>query len=322
MKLDLRSYKHHTSRLWRWMVSKDMTIFIMFVGLVTVVWWGRTMSSSRDGEIRVQLTYSGVDDRITFSTPLPLEIIVGIRDNGQQIRKVAKQDLILPLNLSTLLTEKQGKLMLTAEMLRPRLQDILPGSTIIQHIEPENIAIPYQLQERKIVPIRLKARIQFKPQYQMKMPAILSQDSICIYGTEQALQSIHCIYTDSILIDNFCDSITESVSLQLPAGIRTAYSKIYVTHVAEQYTDKSFTIPIQVRNAPKGKQLRLFPQMAEVKVQVGISHYSQVSQDDLVAVCDYPTMPSQALSVEIVSKNPYISNIRSNTSSVEYIIKR
>lgn len=322
MRFDFQQYKHHASRIWGWLLSKDIIIFLMFVGLVSIVWWGRTMSSSRDSNLRIQLNYSGVEDCVHFSTPLPSYLNVSIRDTGRQLRQISKQDITLTLNLSSLLTNIDGTLILDAEMLRPRLQDILPGSTLILHITPEQIKTQYSFQEQKVVPIVLCSQVECAPQHQLKKQPILSQDSVCIYGTKQALNSIQYIQTDSINILDLRDSVTQSVALLFPSTVRSTTSHLQVTYLAEQFTDKSFILPIKVDSVPVGEHVRIFPPTTKVMVRVGMSHYSKVTQEDFVVTCQYPKQISDALNIEIHTKNPYISNIRCLPSSVEYIIER
>ena len=322
MQLNLKPYKHHASRIWLWLLSKDILIFLLFVGLVFAFWWGRSMTSSRDGNIRVEINYSGVDDRVVFATPLPTQLTVSVRDNGKQLRQLSRQTLSLNLNLSSLIIEREGMLQLTADMLRPRLQDILPGSTIVLQIIPEQFQTSYHIESTKMVPIMLQAQVRYAAQYQAKNLPLLSTDSVRIYGTEKVLSDIDCIYTDSILINNLRDSITQTVALQLPSSIRCSTTQIQVTFQAEQFTDKSFTLPIRTLLVPEGEHMRLFPQQTTIVVRVGMSHYSQVTVEDLAAVCYYPSKHCDALPIEIQTNNPYISNIRCYPSAVEYIIER
>lgn len=322
MKFTFQSYKRKAIHLWNWLLSKDILIFLLFIGLVSAFWWGRSMTSSRDGNIRVELNYSGVDNRVVFSTPLPSYITVNVRDNGRQLRLLSKQDLNLTINLSTLLIEPKGTLHITAETLRPRLQDILPGSTIIQHFSPEQITNTYDIQSLKHVPIILQSRIEYAPQHQLKSLPKLSMDSVCIYGQEKTLENIQGIYTDTLTITNLRDSVTQDVALQIPTDIRCTTNQIQVLLQAEQFTDKSFKIPISTHNVPQGEHIRLFPQETTVVVRVGISHYPQVTVEDIMAVCQYPMSHLSQLPIEITTNNPYISNIRCYPSSVEYIIER
>jgi hypothetical protein len=280
------------------------------------------MTSSRDGNIRVEINYSGVDDRVVFATPLPTQLTVSVRDNGKQLRQLSRQTLSLNLNLSSFIAERGGMLQLTADMLRPRLQDILPGSTIVLQIIPEQFQTSYHIQSAKTVPILLQAQVRYAAQYQAKNLPLLSIDSVRIYGTEKVLSDIDCIYTDSILINDLRDSITQTVALQLPSSIRCSTTQIQVTFQAEQFTDKSFTLPICPLLVPEGEHMRLFPQQTTIVVRVGMSHYAQVTVEDLAAVCYYPSKHCDALPIEIQTNNSYISNIRCYPSAVEYIIER
>ena len=90
----------------------------------------------------------------------------------------------------------------------------------------------------------------------------------------------------------------------------------------EQFTDKTFTLPIQVNNLPAQETIHLFPQEVVVTVRVGISHFAQINEADLQAVCPYPTKGAATLPIEIIHTNPNITQIRTNIREVEYIIER
>ena len=295
----------------------------MIVGLVTIIWWGRTMSSSmRDAKFTINVIYSGVEDCIQFATPLPSQIEATISDEGRNLRYLSKQSLTITLDLSHHFTEKQGKLTLTGDMIRPRLQDILPGTAMIEQLSPDKFETSYHLQNSKSVPIVLDYNVQCIPQHQLKGKPLLSADSILIYGSDDMLSSVDTIYTNTISLTNISDTVRHTVDLQIPTTVRAKTTSIQVTFISEQFTDKSFTLPIQVLSVPHGERVRLFPKETTVTVRVGVSSYAQVEARDIVVSCNYPSQVCNALPLEAYSDNPYISNIRLYPSSVEYIIER
>lgn len=323
MKTHFQQYKQLAFRLWRWLLSKDMLIFLMFVGLVTIIWWGRTMSSSmRDAKFTINVIYSGVEDCIQFATPLPSQIEATISDEGRNLRYLSKQNLTITLDLSHYFTEKQGMLTLTGDMIRPRLQDILPGTAIIEQLSPDKFETFYSQQNSKYVPIVLDYNVQCIPQHQLKGKPIQSLDSILIYGSDDMLSSIDNITTSTITLTNISDTVRHTVDLQIPTSVRTKTTLLQVTFISEQFTDKSFTLPIQVLDVPQGEHVRLFPKETTVTVRVGVSSYAQVEASDIVVSCNYPLQVCNALPLEVHSDNPHISNIRIYPSSVEYIIER
>ena len=308
-------------RLWLWLLKKDVLIFLLFVGLVSIFWWGRTMSSPRDMEIHIPITYNGLTEQFVLSKTLPQSITATVRDNGQQLRKIRQNDLHLSINITPYLSSSEGRIALTADILRPRLQDLLPGSTAIQQILPEIIESDYYVQQMKTVPVVVQSQVNVAPQHQLVGEAITTPNQIQIYGNQEDISHIDYILTDSIFVSDLRDNIRLETQLQVPEGIRVSSKSVQVEWQAEQFTEKSFTLPIQVLDMPEGMHIRLFPQQIHVTVRVGISHFEMVHQNDLQAFCHYPIQQCNALPVEVTTTNTYISNIRFSPTSVEYMIQ-
>jgi hypothetical protein len=317
-----RSYKHRWSRFWRWLLSKDIIVFIMFVGLVAVFWWGRSMSSLRDENIRIQINYSGVAERIAFTTPLPKYFDIKVRDKGRELRQILGNELTITINLSEHLKAREGIVILTADMLRSQLQDVLPGTTTILEVLPQKIETKYVYQSEKKVPVVLRSRINYASEHFQTDEPELAMDSVSIFGSEQALKKVDRIYTDSLIVTDLTDTLTRAISLELPHNIRAAYNEVDVTCFAEQYTDLSFNIPIQVIGLPANEDIRLFPQETKVTVRVGFSNFTTVKKENFSVTCLYPEQVSDVLPLEVTTTNPNISNIRIYPSSIEYIIER
>ena len=303
------------------LLRKDVLIFLLFVGLVSIFWWGRTMSSPRDVDLRVSLAYTGISEQVVFEDELPESMKIIVRDNGQQLRKIRHQDLNLTINLSPYLSEEIGSLALTADVLRSRLQDILPGSTSIQQINPELIASAYYVQQQKTVPVVVQSLVSAAPQHQLLGEPHVTPSSVRVFGSREAIEQIDHVLTDSIRMTDLREEVIREVALQLPAGGRVSPTTVQVAWKAEPFTEKSFTLPVEVLGVPEGTRVRLFPQQVGVTVRVGVSHFAHVQESDLKAVCYYPSKPIKSLPIELITANPYISNIRISPSSVEYMIQ-
>jgi hypothetical protein len=307
-------------RLWLWLLRKDILIFLLFVGITSIFWWGRAMSSPRDVEIHVPVTYTGVSEQIVFEQTLPKIITLSVRDNGRQLRQIAHQHLNLHINLSHYLSREEGTITLSADILRPRLQDLLPGSTTILQIEPETIESAYYIQQTKLVPVVVQSQVTIASQHQLDGDKRIVPNMVQIFGNQDAIDTIHYVMTDSIQVTNLRDSVRITTNLITPEGIRIHPKTVDVLWKAEPFTEKTFTIPVQVIDIPEGKHVRLFPQQVNVVVRVGISHFTEVQANDLQVICHYPKQQCSALPVEVLTNNPYITNIRISPSSVEYLI--
>lgn len=322
MKIDFDIIGKRIRYVWFWLLRKDILIFLLFVGLVTGFWWGRTMSSPRDVTIAIPVTYSGIDQQVVFNQALPQILDVTIRDNGKQLRQIKNNAHVLDYDLRAYVSNKEGQIILTAENMRQKLQDLLPGSTKIQKITPEHFTTTYYRQEQKRVPVVVQSHIDLAPQNQLVCAPVVIPDTLVLFGSKEILDSITYIQTQPLYINQLRDSVTVQVPLQIPRGVRVSHQQVKILYLAEQFTEKSFTLPIQVKNAPADIQVRLFPQTVNVVARVGVSHFSQVQASDIEAYCLFPEAYSEALEVRIHTQNPHITNLRISPEKVEYMINQ
>lgn len=302
------------------MLRKDAFVFLLFVGLATLFWWGRAMTSQRDIEMKLPVVYSNIPPQVVFNTPPPTQIEVILRDNGRLLRQVQHTKPTITISLTDKLNN--GTLRLSTDVLRQKIQDNLPGSTTIQQIRPEEIHSTFYIEATKQVPILLCAEWTMEQQYQLSLPPVLTPSVVDIYGTQEAIDTIDVIRTEHLLVEKVYDTVQRQARLQIPSGIRTNIQEISVSWIAEVFTDKSFVLPIEVNNLPSNEMIHLFPQSTTVTARVGISHFSDITADDIKAVCEYPTTAQTTLPVQVICNNPYITQVRSSIREVEYIIER
>lgn len=96
------------------------------------------MSTARDVRIVLPIVYSNIPEHIAFETPLPTQLYVTIRDNGKQLRQISRSHHELTLNIESQLTQAEGVVQISSEILRPKLQDMLPGSTVVLQVQPRS----------------------------------------------------------------------------------------------------------------------------------------------------------------------------------------
>ena len=271
--------------------------------------------------MRIPVTYTDIPSCVSLENNLPESIEIIVRDEGKQLLKVRRQDLHLHINLAVYMQQDCGELALVSEILRPRLLEQLPGSMRLQHISPEEHIVVYTRESSKKVAVRLQASVRMAEQYHLVSAVRLTPDSVEVYG--EGLDSIDYVETDSILVEGLRDTVRKSVSLLVPKGLRLSDRVVEAEWVSEQFTEKGFTLPISVRGIPEGERIRLFPQVADVTVRVGVKHFASVVKEDLELYCDYPRDEEiEYLELQVASSNPHVRNIRIQPHQVEYIIER
>ena len=98
-----------------------------------------------------------------------------------------------------------------------------------------------------------------------------------------------------------------------PEAIRIGY--------AHPRTEKVLTVPIRVKNEPRGKRIHLFPNTAEVTLQMRLDQFSEITEKDVDAYCEYPQKPADAIKVHIEVKNKKARCTKVKPEKVEYIVE-
>lgn len=314
--------RKQATRCWRWLVKWDVPTYLLFVLLASVIWWGSAMSTSREARIVLPIVYTDIPEQIEFDTPLPTQLTVTVRDNGKQLRQISRAHHELTLSIESQLTQNEGVVQVSAEILRPKLQDMLPGSTVVLQVQPEVIEVTYHKLEKKTVPVQLQAQWSAASQYQMVGEPQVTPQQVNVYGRHKDLRGIRSIATDSIVLNGICDSVRYQAMLTVPEGLRVSPAVVEVLFVAEQFTEKTFVLPVQVQNVPRGESLILFPHEVSVSVRVCMSHFAEVNEQDFSATCAFPKTEQASIPVTITHHNPYVTNVRVTPDALEYIIER
>ncbi len=322
MKIDFTRINTHIKRIWMWLVSKDAMMFLLFVGMVTLVWWGQTMSSEREMRVKLPINYTNIPPEVVFDQPLPTYVIVTLQDKGKMLRRIQHNSPTVQMDLTNQFAENTGMLHIPADWIRQQLASVLPETSKIQYVQLDLNTIQYQLQTSKPVPVQLSAYWTLAQQHQLEKMPMLEPDTIYIYGTKEQIAHIESIKTDSVVLLDLAKNTQKTLGLRIPDGMRSSAQSVAISWQIEPFTEKTFTLPITVKNLPTNEVIHLFPKELTATVRVGISHFSDIQASDFQAICWYPQANENTLPVEIVYTTPYATNVRSNIREVEYIIER
>ncbi len=316
-------WQHCKVALKGYVQSRNWGTFCLFLVFATILWYGHALNSTRDQKLHIPITYTGLNDEVMFAEELPQSFTIYVRDQGKRLR-LYKDERFTPIqvDLHGLTVAEQGTLQLTTEAVRQKITDQLQGTTRLQRVLPENISVKYYKQHHKVVPVRLVGNVSVAPQYQFVLEPVITPTQIDVYGAKETLESLQEVQTEVVEITQVKDSIRMPVSLHPIDGVRFAVSKAEIHAVAEQFTEKVFTLPIRVVGAPEEEILRLFPPTADVTVRVGISHFNDVTAADLQVECAYPTTQVSQLPLQLRYTSPYITQARVSPIEVEYIIEK
>lgn len=301
---------------------REILIFLFFLLLAGLIWYGHAMNSVRSATLPVTINYKGIPDNILFDEPLPSIVHIEVRDAGKRLRSY-HNTLDLTFDVSTQLKQDSGHVQIPADLLRNGINTLLQGTTKLQNITPEQLGGTYFRQHSKKVPIRLNASVSPATQYQIIGEPILQPQRVNVFGRKSQLDTLTCLNTQLLSAEGIKDTTVLYIALNVPEGLRVNDNTIRVTYSTEQFTEKTVTLPIIPRHVPEGERLRLFPSEATVFLRVGVAHFNDIKeQEDIKVYCDYPRNGEEKLTLEVKCRNPYVTYSRCNPASVEFLIEK
>ena len=300
----------------------EALVFAFFLALATVIWYGHAMSSVRSSTVKVQVQYVGIEDDILFTDTLPSTVEIEVRDAGRRLKMYHVNPPTLTFDLSNQISGENGKVMLSADVIRNAVVSLIQGTTKLQNVTPELIQAAWYRQHSKTVPIRLRCQVTPAAQQQLVGETQPQTNSVIIYGDQRQVDTIEYIYTQFLFVEDVRDTMTLTVPLEAPNGIRLSTPEIQVQVIAEPFTEKIMTLPLATRRVPEDVTLRLFPSEVSVVLRVGVAHFAEIKEDDIKVFCNYPSRPTDKLPVQVECSNPHVTYTRCTPASVEFLIEK
>ena len=281
------------------------------------------MQSVRNARVVVPIHYAGIPEDAYFDHGrLPATLKIEVRDAGKRLRMYQVNPPELTIDLSTQMQSESGTVRISSDVLRRSLTDLLQGTSKLVSAEPEQISMEYVRQEEKRVPVMLRSDFLPAAEYQLVGSPTLLQQELSVYGTEEQLASLQAIATEDSLLTDLRDTCLLVLALDAPEDIRLTQDSVQVQVITERYTEKQFRLPIKPAEVREGEQLRVFPQEVSVTVRVGLSHFSEVTEEDFSVTCPYPTLHDNKLPIRVDCRSPYSSNLRFFPQEAEFIVER
>lgn len=302
-------------------MKRNVLTYLFFLFLAAALWYGHALQSVRNTRVPVLIQYTGKPGAIGLGKEgLPDTVQIEVRDAGARLNTYLREPLRLTIDLRSYIHGEKGTIHVPSDALRRSLSDILQGTSQLIETTPDEITCTYFTEEEKTVCVAFYGETELANEFQMIGEPTLSFTKVKLYGQEKALSRIDTIYTEYQTLTNLSDTTDVRIALAVPAGMRAEHDSVSLRIVAERFTEKKFTLPLHVLNAPEGYSVRLFPHDVEVSVRVGISHFAQVQAEDIRAFCTYSPERKDRLDVELQYTNPHITAAWAYPGAVEFLL--
>lgn len=196
----------------------------------------------------------------------------------------------------------------------------------IEYISPDSISLVYEKNISKKIPVDINVNYQFPSQYWISSEISIKPDSVTITGLLSDIDTISRIKTVYKDFETLYDSVKIILPLEIPKTnypLLVSEDSIKIIIPIEQFTEKSFTIPINVNDKTNEFKIKTFPDIVTVSCLVSIKKFNQLSDSMFEATVFYNEQidkNSSMLPVQIIHSLDYVKISKITPQKVEYII--
>jgi hypothetical protein len=230
----------------------------------------------------------------------------------------------LPLSVSSFIPKKKGNYwnyFLLGEQSISQIQEVIPTSMQLLHIQPNRIDLLLDEKAERVVPVKLKSSISFKDLFRQKEAVKLEPSTIVISGPKAVVEVFEEINTELLSLEDVDNNKTGEIEIQSLNHSEINYStkNIKWELKVEQFTEGEIKLPIEMKNIPKGYEIKLFPEEVTVSYLISLDEFDLVKPDMFAAYISFDA-DFKRQSVNLSRQADFVENVRIFPSKVEYFL--
>jgi len=305
--------------------NRDFLVFLFFLGLSGIFWLSLTLNETYEYEFSIPVSVVDIPKNAVLTSDEVDTVKMTIRDKGIVLMAYQYGDYLKRLRIPFKhYTRNNGTGMVPASELQKLLYQNLVSSSKIISSKPEKLEFFYNYGTNKKVPVRWSGRVIPEELYFISR-VDYSPDSVTVYASDDKLDSISMVYTETLNYANFRDTLSITCQLAKLKGVKVVPDRVKINFYTDVLTEENIDgIPIQGINLPEGKVLRTFPAKVTVSFVTGVNVFRNLRREDFTVVADYNEIkrhPSEKCRLTLKDVPPGISRARLDVTLVDYLIE-
>ena len=305
--------------------NRDFLVFLFFLGLSGIFWLSLTLNETYEREFSIPVSVVDIPKNAVLTSDEVDTIKMTIRDKGIVLVAYQYGDYLNRLRIPFKnYTRNNGSGSVPASELQKLVYQNLVSSSKITACKPDKLEFFYNYGTHKKVPVRWSGRVIPEELYFISR-VDYSPDSVTVYASDEKLDSINIIYTETLNYANFRDTLSITCQLAKLKGVKVVPDKVKINFFTDVLTEENIEgVPIQGINLPEGKVLRTFPAKVTVSFVTGVSVFRNLRPEDFTIVADYNEIkrhPSEKCRITLKNVPPGISRARLDVTLVDYLIE-
>lgn len=209
-----------------------------------------------------------------------------------------------------------------------QIQNQISSTYDIDNILQDTIYLNLGVLTSKKIPVVGNFDFNYKLGYHLADNIKIRPDSILVSGPESQINTLEKLTLKKLKLENIYTDIDQKVVIEtanLSEKIKFTIKEVAVTAKVSQFTEGNLVIPFTIINIPDSLTINTFPKSVEIKYQIELSRFKDVTKSSFKVFCDYQEAIKNGLRYmvpKIMTKPDFISALRITPEKIEFLIQK
>ncbi len=304
--------------------GRDVMLYLLFVIIAFIFWAVLALNNKVQDNFHVKFQITGLPENITLIDNYPNQIDVIVKNTGYDIlRYKFAREISVDAKFNNF-SDGAKELVISQQDIHDLLMGKFGNEASLISFTPENINVKFTNLPGRKVPVRIKGNFDANFQYVINGEIKAQPDSVLLFGTEDVLNTVSIVETESVVKTDLRDTLNYNASIQAIPGSRCIPSMVDVVVPVEPLVLQKINIPLVPVNCKPGIKLVLFPSYVTVNYFTPISKFDYSVANQMKLIVDYNSIQknSSKLPILISDVPDFCRNLKLSTDSVEFILEQ
>ncbi|MDT0555154.1 CdaR family protein [Patiriisocius hiemis] len=297
--------------------------FFFFLLLAVVLWLLTKFSQEQTVSLITQVRYTNIPVSSQLSENNISKLSFDATTNGFEFLMLSLKNPSVEISITDYLSDEDSLVSIDQSELKQIIQNQIGKNLEVKNLSVSSIDVLLNALVSKEVPVALDNQVSFKKGFKTIQEVTITPNKVIVVGPNELLTTIDSIKTKPFKLNNVNSSFSEEVLLINPnPNLKLETYKVVVAATVEEFTAHNITVPIDIRNAPPDKKIKLIPENIKISFVVSMSNFNSISKSDFSIICDFNTADkNQSFLIPEIAKSPEgISNIELSHNKINYLI--
>ncbi|MEX2595748.1 MAG: hypothetical protein WEC59_02375 [Salibacteraceae bacterium] len=308
---------------------RKLIIFLVCVLLASLSWVLISLGKTYSTTLIVPVKYINFPQNKTLLNEVPSQLAVNIEGKGfdlmQYDGRLTEDTLVVNLdNLQMSVLGDYQRGYLDQSIISKNLQDRLNGVLAINRVLTDSINFLFDLKVSRVLPVKPKVSFTVAKGFVLLDSIESIPPEIEVYGALTIVDTMQHVPTLPIDLGEI--SSTQKLRMAVASTGFLARNESQTDSVSveisiDRLTERTFLITPEKRNVPDSIDLLLFPNGVEITVQIPLSRFDAISDEDFDVYVDYDDLEDDfmVLPVGLESWPTIAQNVTIKPNKVEVV---